>query len=67
MKYRIRLLPITPNGRDLYYGGFNPKSPSWYATPEHAQTFDTYADAMLVIEILAALSNVKAQCYEVCI
>ena len=67
MKYRIRLLPSTPDGRNLYYGGFNSRSPSWYATPEHARLFDTYADAMLVIEILAGLATVKTQCYEVCV
>nr|DAF65830.1 MAG TPA: hypothetical protein [Caudoviricetes sp.] len=67
MKFRIRIVPITEKGRALYYGGFANREPSWYTTPEHARTFDSYADAMLVIEILAALSRCKTTCYEVCI
>lgn len=67
MKFRVRMLPATENGRVMYYGGFVNSESSWYTTPEHARIFDTYADAMLVIEILAALSSVTTNCYEVCI
>lgn len=67
MKFRIRMFPATDNGRVLYYGGFAAKAPSWYVTPEHARTFDSYADAMLVIEILASLSRCKTTYFEVCI
>lgn len=67
MKFRIRMFPATDNGRVLYYGGFAAKAPSWYVTPEHARTFDTYADAILVIEILAGLSGSKTTRYEVCV
>ena len=67
MKFRVRMLPVTENGRVMYYGGFVSSESSWYTTPEYARIFDTYADAMLVIEILAAISNVKTNCYEVCI
>lgn len=67
MKFRVRLIPITDYGRVLYYGGFTNKAPSWYVTPEHARTFDTYADAMLVIEILVGLARCNTTCYEVCV
>lgn len=67
MKFRVRMLPVTENGRVLYYGGFVNRESSWYTSSEHARTFDTYADAMLVIEILAGLSTVKTSCYEVCV
>lgn len=67
MKFRVRMLPVTENGRVLYYGGFTNSQPSWYTSPEHARTFDSYADAMMVVEILAGLARVKSTCYEVCI
>lgn len=67
MKFRVRLLPVTENGRTLYYGGFTNREPSWYTSSEYARTFDSYADAMLVIEILASLSRCNTTCYEVCV
>lgn len=67
MKFRVRLLPVTENGRTMYYGGFTNREPSWYTSSEHARTFDSYADAMLVVEILASLSRCKTTCYEVCV
>lgn len=67
MKFRVRLLPVTENGRTLYYGGFTNREPSWYTSSEHARTFDSYADAMLVVEILAGLARCNTTCYEVCV
>lgn len=67
MKFRVRMLPVTENGRVMYYGGFVNRESSWYTTPEYARTFDTYADAMLVIEILAELARCNTTCYEVCV
>lgn len=67
MKFRVRLLPVTENGRTLYYSGFTNREPSWYTSSEHARTFDSYADAMLVVEILAGLARCNTTCYEVCV
>lgn len=67
MKFRVRLLPVTENGRTLYYGGFTNREPSWYTSSEHARTFDSYADALLVVEILAGLARCNTTCYEVCV
>lgn len=65
MKYLIRYLPSIENARVLYYGGFLDGNPSWYSSHRYACGFDTYADSMLVVEILAGVMRVPKTRFDI--